>query len=206
MGGGYGYGVMGATHHAIEDYGVLLCLPSLKIVIPAFDADLRAVLPKLIESSSPAYLRMGVQDPEWRGGSPCYQPWRRVLAGGNGNLVAVGPLAGLYWSVFQGAVFEDRPSIWALCELPMVDVPQELLAGIESGAATVFAEEHVAIGSAGHQFVACLVKKNISMKKFIHLTAAGYPSGRYGSQAFHRAESGLCGESVRGIFHALKAD
>ena len=25
-GGGYGYGVMGSTHHAIEDYGVLLSL------------------------------------------------------------------------------------------------------------------------------------------------------------------------------------
>ena len=28
-GGGYGYGVMGPTHHAIEDYGVLLCLPNM---------------------------------------------------------------------------------------------------------------------------------------------------------------------------------
>ena len=27
-GGGYGYGVMGATHHALEDYGSLLCLPT----------------------------------------------------------------------------------------------------------------------------------------------------------------------------------
>ena len=26
-GGGYGYGVMGPTHHAIEDYGALLTLP-----------------------------------------------------------------------------------------------------------------------------------------------------------------------------------
>ena len=26
-GGGYAYGVMGATHHALEDYGVLLGLP-----------------------------------------------------------------------------------------------------------------------------------------------------------------------------------
>ena len=29
-GGGYGYGVMGATHHALEDYGALLCLPHLR--------------------------------------------------------------------------------------------------------------------------------------------------------------------------------
>ena len=29
-GGGYGYGVMGATHHAIEDYGVLCSLQNMK--------------------------------------------------------------------------------------------------------------------------------------------------------------------------------
>src|SRR5689334_23870795 len=43
-GGGYGYGVMGATHHAIEDYGVMLTLPHIRAFIPAFDADLRPML------------------------------------------------------------------------------------------------------------------------------------------------------------------
>ena len=28
-GGGYGYGVMGPTHHAIDDYGALLTLPGM---------------------------------------------------------------------------------------------------------------------------------------------------------------------------------
>jgi transketolase len=36
-GGGYGYGVMGPTHHAIEDYGVLLCLPNMAVYAPVFD-------------------------------------------------------------------------------------------------------------------------------------------------------------------------
>src|SRR4051812_46697344 len=35
-GGGYGYGVMGATHHAIEDYGTLLVLQHMQAIIPAF--------------------------------------------------------------------------------------------------------------------------------------------------------------------------
>src|SRR5712691_8496518 len=30
-GGGYGYGVMGATHHAIEDYGVLCGLQNMSV-------------------------------------------------------------------------------------------------------------------------------------------------------------------------------
>src|SRR5262245_6852444 len=33
-GGGYGYGVMGSTHHALEDYGVLLTLSNLRAFVP----------------------------------------------------------------------------------------------------------------------------------------------------------------------------
>src|SRR5215471_4345776 len=43
-GGGYGYGVMGSTHHALEDYGVLLSLPNLHAFIPAFDPDVSAIV------------------------------------------------------------------------------------------------------------------------------------------------------------------
>ena len=46
-GGGYAYGVMVATHHAIEDYGVLLGLPGLRAYVPAFDSDVEAMVPKL---------------------------------------------------------------------------------------------------------------------------------------------------------------
>ena len=43
-GGGYGYGVMGPTHHAIEDYGIMLTLPNMRVFIPAFDEDVDAVM------------------------------------------------------------------------------------------------------------------------------------------------------------------
>jgi len=35
-GGGYGYGVMGATHHALEDYGAVLALGGIRVVVPAY--------------------------------------------------------------------------------------------------------------------------------------------------------------------------
>lgn len=38
-GGGYAYGVMGPTHHALEDYGTLLGLPNLRVYVPAFRDD-----------------------------------------------------------------------------------------------------------------------------------------------------------------------
>ena len=35
---------MGATHHAIEDYGVLLTLPGMKVYVPAFDDDIAEII------------------------------------------------------------------------------------------------------------------------------------------------------------------
>src|ERR1700723_2207820 len=61
-GGGYGYGVMGSTHHALEDYGILLSLAGLQVHIPAFDADIPTVIDRLFTTQCPAYLRLGLSE------------------------------------------------------------------------------------------------------------------------------------------------
>ena len=61
-GGGYGYGVMGSTHHCLEDYGALLTLPNIRIFVPAFDGDVRAIVKLLFAATSPAYLRLGLSE------------------------------------------------------------------------------------------------------------------------------------------------
>src|SRR3954468_4438633 len=38
-GGGYGYGIMGASHHALEDLAVLSCLPNLQCFVPLSNSD-----------------------------------------------------------------------------------------------------------------------------------------------------------------------
>lgn len=58
-GGGYGYGVMGPTHHAIEDYGVLLTLPNMTVFAPVFDEDVDVVISRAGDSSSATYVRLG---------------------------------------------------------------------------------------------------------------------------------------------------
>src|SRR6188472_2078821 len=38
-GGGYAYGIMGATHHALEDVGAMRALPNMKLYLPLVAAD-----------------------------------------------------------------------------------------------------------------------------------------------------------------------
>jgi transketolase len=199
-GGGYGYGVMGATHHALEDYGVLQTLAGMRICIPAFDRDLETLIPALGRSTVPAYLRLGLQTQPAGFEAPGYLAWRQLVVGNAGILIAVGPLAGMYWGAAQELPLEQRPSIWCLTELPIREVPDELILQLQRTRRLVVAEEHTATGSVGSHLAGWLLGRLKTSIDYTHITACGYPSGRYGSQSFHRRESGLDTSSIMSSF------
>ncbi len=197
-GGGYAYGVMGSSHHAIEDYGILLSLSHLQVFVPVFEEDIPAVVEKLGDCPHPAYLRLGQDEkPEgWK--APAYAPWRKILEGSKAALLVVGPLAGLLVSAFQKLDDSLRPALWALSELPLdaQGLPGEFLEDIRRSGHLMVAEEHVAHGSAGEMIGLRLLLTGEAPRRFTHACARGYPSGTYGSQAFHRKESGLTPEDI----------
>jgi len=41
------------------------------------------------------------------------------------------------------------------------------------------------------------------LKRYVHLHAKGYPSGRYGDQQFHRAENNLDTAGIINTLHAI---
>ena len=88
-GGGYAYGAMGATHHALEDYGALLTLPAMRVYVPAFDTDVDPMVRTIAGREAPAYLRLGRSELEDESAAPPYAAWRRLQEGGAGVLVAV---------------------------------------------------------------------------------------------------------------------
>src|SRR3954470_2324434 len=59
-GGGYGYGIMGSSHHAIEDIACLSGLPNMRCFVPAFIEDMKACLDDMFSKRSPAYFRLGL--------------------------------------------------------------------------------------------------------------------------------------------------
>jgi transketolase len=59
-GGGYTYGVMGSTHHALEDLGVLKTLPNMQLYFPCSGSHLQATVQQLQSKTGPAYVRLGI--------------------------------------------------------------------------------------------------------------------------------------------------
>ncbi len=192
-GGGYGYGVMGATHHAIEDYGAMLTLQNMHAFVPAFDSDVGAMISEITKTRRPSYLRLGYAK---NCGEIPYAPWRKILSGKKGVAIFCGAIASDLILEFKNIDEENRPAIWLVCELAKkFELPAQLVLEIKSQKLCIL-EEHVEQGSVGQMISAQILSRKIVVKSFSHLHAQGYVSGLYGSQQFHRFESGLTKENL----------
>ncbi len=205
-GGGYGYGVMGPTHHALEDYGILLTLPGMIAYVPAYNEDVAAAVASAAAAPGPAYLRLGRGDLPAGAVAPAYAPWRCLAAGGGPVVVVVGPLAGSTMAALADLGATD-PALWVVSELPLAAAPPPaaLAAQIAAAGRLCVIEEHVGQGGAGAMLAVWALESGLAPRGFRHLCARGYPSGRYGSQAFHRRESGLDADAIRQAVLALAA-
>lgn len=187
-GGGYGYGVMGPTHHAIEDYGIMLTLPHMKAFVPVFDQDLGAVIPAIGMHAGPSYLRLGRGETPKQYTVPAYKPWRQLTQGHGPVVIAVGPLAGSYI-----AACTDRANLWAVAELPLSKnpMPEALQTQLAAAGHLIVAEEHVAQGGFGAALALHMMQSGQMTPRFTHLYATAHHFAGYGSQQFLRTQSQL---------------
>ena len=204
-GGGYGYGVMGPTHHALEDYGVLLTLPGMTAYLPAFNEDVAPIVARA-GAAGPCYIRLGRGELPAGAIVPPYAPWRCLAAGDGPVVVAAGPLAGVAMAALAGLA-DVRCELWVVSELPLTanPPPAALAARIAASGRLCVIEEHVGQGGLGAMLATWALNAGVAVRGFSHLHARGYPSHRYGSQAFHRRESGLDADSIRHAVQALAA-
>ena len=195
-GGGYGYGVMGATHHALEDYGALLCLPHLRAYVPAFDSDVPRWSITCSRSTHPAYLRLGLSEEPSRCGHPALRAWRKLQDGRAGVILVAGPLVGSIWQSRCSCSRAARPTLW-LPERAAVRPSSRGIPGRPGPARRLLVvEEHVAQGGVARLAPACSSRGHGSRALRPRDRPQGYLSGRYGSQKFHRRECGLDAASI----------
>jgi len=62
VGGGFEYGSSGATHHGMEDVGIMRVQPGITVVAPADHEQARAVLLATWDLPGPIYYRLGKDD------------------------------------------------------------------------------------------------------------------------------------------------
>ena len=194
-GGGYAYGYQGPTHHAIEDCAAMNAL-GVEVLVPSFDQDLSCLLKNI---NRPSYLRLGIEQLPKGKNPPPYEPWRLLEKGNNGVIVALGPLAGMVWETILELPQKNRPSLWAVNNFNKNDIPDQFFKNIYNQKLYVF-EEHVAQGGLGMLLSHSIIKKGVVLELYSHHHAFGYPALNYGSQNFHRKQSGLDPATIFKIF------
>jgi transketolase len=90
----------------------------------------------------------------------------------------------------------DELEIWSVGTFPLEELPGELAASVRDKGKVVTLEEHYAPCGLGEALSHLFLTSGVAPASLTCLHAAGYPSGRYGSQRFHQRESGLAGAAL----------
>jgi transketolase len=200
-GGGFGYGVMGATHYALDDYGAIGLLPNFKVFIPAFDEDVPECVSMAGESEGPVYLRLGRSEKPATYCPQRFSGWRCMIKGASSDVViCVGPMVGEFLSFAETLPFESRPAIWSVGVLPLLELPTDFLSDIEKDGVRLFiVEEHVRQGGVAQQLALKLLLDGVTVKTVLSYSARSAFFENYGSHRYMRRQEGLTPAQVLGI-------
>lgn len=199
-GGGYTYGIMGSTHHALEDLGVLKPLPNMQLFFPCSNNHVEAAVKIMHGLTSPAYLRLsisGFQNDEAALSEHPTTLTRRYTRPEKAGLTVIGAgHAAQIVSAMQKAHPDvgDRIDFFGLARYPLdLAADTDLVDSIAATRRVLFVEEHYAHGAIGESFAAAFAGKLDAFE----LMAASYTKGqKYGSSAYHLKQVGLTPENV----------
>ena len=201
-GGGYGYGIMGSSHHAIEDIGVLSGLQNMTAYVPAFADEVEGMLDQMVSRARPAYLRLGA-GPKTPANSTTLGTFKQVVSSENAavNVISLGPVTANVLAALDDPALTGRVDVYTAMTIPVALTPD--LAQRWTGKPLVIVEEHVSVGGLAQQLAVQLLAQGVAPSRFVSLHAQGYPNGLYGDQKYHQQLSGLDPVSIRATVSAL---
>ncbi|MBF0362195.1 MAG: transketolase [Oligoflexia bacterium] len=212
-GGGYGYGIMGATHHALEDLAMLSSLQNMRCFIPFCNEDVSLVVEEMLKYKGPSYLRLGFANKPKEISLPPYSALRRIdIENENENsdkkrvtVVALGPITINVLNVIADAIIKKEKlqiDLFAVSEMPIFELSTDFLESLKSSGRLMILEEHVARGGVAENLALLLMKESrfrvdfdfhsIKMK---HFCAQGYQE-LYGDQKYHQRLNQLDPDSI----------
>jgi transketolase len=203
-GGGYTYGIMGSTHHALEDLGILKTLPNMQLYFPCTNDHVDAAMEKIQATPGPAYLRLGICG--YSGQSTPQQQVPHSLTQVFGDaakitVLAIGQATGLALSLAE-LVEPKTLQIFGLARFPFaLREETELLHSLQRTGRLLLIDEHYPTGSLTETLLA-----ELPHVPHVRRACATYTSGqRYGSSRFHLGQAGLAPDALKKHVDALLA-
>jgi len=186
-GGGYGYGIMGSTHHAIEDIAVMSAFQHIHCYIPFCNEDVKETLETMLSHEYPSYLRLGYGTLPDGWDLPPFAPVRKLAEGSKLTIVGMGPVLNNVAEALDGTTEAD---IFVVSELPLSELSADIQSSISKTRKLLVIEEHVQRGGLGEHLALHIMQSGLSCQ-WVHRYAKGYPDGLYGSQRYHQKQNAL---------------
>ena len=210
VGGGFAYGPMGMTHHAIEDLAVMRAIPGLMVVAPGDPVETRAATRAITAHPGPCYLRLGkAGEPTVHTGPIDFQLGRaiRFREGRDLTLISTGGMLQTAAKAAERLASQGiQTRVLSMHTLKPLDEGAVLAAARETGCVATL-EEHSVNGSLGSA-VSELLAESWDVK--VPFKRIGMPpifSPHIGSQEYMLQKHGLNDEAVAAVLlklHSLK--
>ena len=207
-GGGFTYGIMGSTHHALEDLAVLKALPNMELFFPCANDHVAAAVRLMAELNGPAYLRLSFSAYNTDRAPLSEQPLTltrsyaersnraargvTVIGAGHGVQVALRALS-------AHGLDRENVDVFGVARFPFrLGEDSALMASVLDTKNVVFVEEHYAAGGMGESMKLALP----ALESFSLLSASYRPDQRYGSPLFHMQQCNLTPDALLALVRA----
>lgn len=195
-GGGYTYGVLGSTHHTLEDFAALKSLPNMRLFFPCTNNHVPAAVEKINSLRSPSYLRLAISGFA-SNDEPLHENpetlTRQYLKGDRVTVIGVGHAAQI---ALTAKAKLDLASygvdLFGIARYPFdLESDRALVESVKKTSRVIVLEEHYQAGGMGESLKAALPPAD-----FVFMNARYIPGQKYGSPAFHLQQCGVTPESL----------
>ena len=187
VGGGFSYGALGMSHHAIEDISIMRTFPNIRVFAPCDKVEVNAILDKMIDDPKPSYLRIDKIKNDIESKEPfVFGDLRKIRSGK--KIAIIG-----YGSIIEEALLasEDLSKIGINCSIysahTIKPFNNDILLNITKNYETLIAlEEHVDTGGLGNLMSNIFIENRVIPKNLIKLNLQDRYSPIIGSREFLR--------------------
>lgn len=201
-GGGYTYGIMGSTHHALEDLAVLKCLPDMQLFFPCENNQVATAVNQMDLLRSPSYLRLAISAhtaqiaPLSENAKTMTRHYAKgsavtVIGVGHATQIALAALA-------RHDLGKCDADVFGIARFPF-DLKEDhsLAESVARTRRVVVIEEHYLAGSMAESLKMALPNTDA----FDVLCAVYRSDQKYGGPAFHVKQSGMTPEDLVSLVH-----
>ena len=208
-GGGYTYGIMGPSHHALEDLAALKAMPNMELFFPCSGDHVAAAVHAMHRRRGPSYLRLAISG--FPGDAPVLsenpetltRAYRRRSAAGGVTIIGAGHAVQIVLAASSHGLERVNADVFGVARYPLrLDLDAELRRSVVETGRVLFVEEHYAAGGIGESM---RWELGASATEFHLLAPRYFPRQGYGSAAFHLRQCGMTPERIVEIATELAA-